>query len=549
MKGQGIMRTGVKRLAAAVLVSVAVMGFGGAMAGPVEREIEAMALALGSTAQSETGQREIETEAFVPRFYALRGFAPAWMAPDAAEALFRELELGVAQGFQEQDFRLAELRAFHERARERGAPEDIAAYEFLASDAAARLLSFVIFGKVDPTAFDKDWNFDRLVLQQDPAEVVNAYLANEGFGALMARVTLGAAQYRDLVTALARYREVAAAGGWPRVPSEHVLKPGDVAAAVEALRYRLAAEAALNAGQILPEAPATGEPAAWLYDANLQEDVKVFQARHGLEADGVIGEKTFQALNRTAAERVDQIRLSLERARWIMRDLGAEYVLVNIAGGRTYYIKGDDVWTTRSVTGSQYRQTPVFRDNIQYMEINPTWTVPRSIFLKDKLARIREDPGYLERGGYVVKNAEGQVIPAQTVNWAADNPGVTLMQTPGPKNALGRVKFMFPNKHAVYLHDTDNPALFQRNERNLSSGCVRLEHPFEFANFLMEGAPDWNGARLQAILDSGKTTRIDLPRPVPVLLTYWTAWVEAGTVQFREDLYGRDTAVLEALNR
>ncbi|WP_242654739.1 L,D-transpeptidase family protein [Shimia aestuarii] len=543
------MRTGVKRLAAAVLVSVAVMGFGGAMAGPVEREIEAMALALGSTAQSETGQREIETEAFVPRFYALRGFAPAWMAPDAAEALFRELELGVAQGFQEQDFRLAELRAFHERARERGAPEDIAAYEFLASDAAARLLSFVIFGKVDPTAFDKDWNFDRLVLQQDPAEVVNAYLANEGFGALMARVTLGAAQYRDLVTALARYREVAAAGGWPRVPSEHVLKPGDVAAAVEALRYRLAAEAALNAGQILPEAPATGEPAAWLYDANLQEDVKVFQARHGLEADGVIGEKTFQALNRTAAERVDQIRLSLERARWIMRDLGAEYVLVNIAGGRTYYIKGDDVWTTRSVTGSQYRQTPVFRDNIQYMEINPTWTVPRSIFLKDKLARIREDPGYLERGGYVVKNAEGQVIPAQTVNWAADNPGVTLMQTPGPKNALGRVKFMFPNKHAVYLHDTDNPALFQRNERNLSSGCVRLEHPFEFANFLMEGAPDWNGARLQAILDSGKTTRIDLPRPVPVLLTYWTAWVEAGTVQFREDLYGRDTAVLEALNR
>ncbi|MGX9350018.1 L,D-transpeptidase family protein [Shimia sp. W99] len=544
-----MMRTGVKRVAAAVLVSVAVMGFGGAMAGPVEREIEAMALALGSTAQSETGQREIETEAFVPRFYALRGFAPAWMAPDSATALFRELERGVAQGFQEQDFRLAELRAFYERARERGAPEDIAAYEFLASDAAARLLSFVIFGKVDPTAFDKDWNFDRLVLQQDPAEVVNAYLAAEGFGALMARVTLGAAQYRDLVTALARYREIAAAGGWPQVPSEDVLKPGDVAAAVEALRYRLAAEAALNAGQILPEAPETGEPAAWLYDANLQEDVKVFQARHGLEADGVIGEKTFQALNRTAAERVDQIRLSLERARWIMRDLGAEYVLVNIAGGRTYYIKGDDVWTTRSVTGSQYRQTPVFRDNIQYMEINPTWTVPRSIFLKDKLARIREDPGYLERGGYVVKNAEGRVIPAETVNWAADNPGVTLMQMPGPKNALGRVKFMFPNKHAVYLHDTDNPALFQRNERNLSSGCVRLEHPFEFANFLMEGAPDWNRAQLQAILDSGKTTRIDLPRPVPVLLTYWTAWVEAGAVQFREDLYGRDAAVLEALNR
>ena len=160
------------------------------------------------------------------------------------------------------------------------------------------------------------------------------------------------------------------------------------------------------------------------------------------------------------------------------------------------------------------------------MEFNPTWTVPVSIFRKDKLPRIRKDPGYLARGGYTVRNRDGRTISPSSVNWGAKHPGVTLVQKPGPKNALGTVKFMFPNKYAVYLHDTDNRSLFDRAERNLSSGCVRLEDPYGFADLLMQGAADWNTERREAILASGKTTRIDLPRPVPVLLTYFTAWVD-----------------------
>ena len=234
-----------------------------------------------------------------------------------------------------------------------------------------------------------------------------------------------------------------------------------------------------------------------------------------------------------------------------MRDLDDEFVLVNIAAPRTYYFKpGGTVWTTRSVTGSAYRQTPIFRDEIQYMEFNPTWTVPASIFFKDKLPRIRKDPGYLARNNYtVVRTSDRTPVNASAVNWAAKNPGVTLVQRPGPDNALGLVKFMFPNKYAVYLHDTNQRELFGQTERNLSSGCVRLEHPFEFANLLMEGDPDWSSQRMQAILDSGQTTRVNLAEPVPVLLTYWTAWMENDEVQFREDPYGRDGAILAALNR
>lgn len=517
-------------------------------AGEVERQIKILVQGFDQDGLSDT-KSQIDARSFVPQLYAQRDFAPAWFDAAAAAAIFAELNRGIAQGFQPHDFHLPLLNELYAVAQQSRRPQDIATFDVLASDAAAKLLHYSIFGKVDAAALDKNWNFNRPVLKQDPPTVVNQFLNTTGFSALVDQVILQQDQYQKLMSALQAYRALAAQGGWPSVPDGTTLKPDMISEAVRALRYRLAAEHALNSGQILPAPPETGQDPSWVYDAGLVADVRAFQNRHGLEADGVIGAKTFQALNRTAGERADQIRVSLERSRWVMRDLGDEFVLVNIVGGRTLYVKGDDVWATRSVTGSQYRQTPVFRDAIQYMEINPTWTVPNSIFRKDKLARIRQDPGYLARGGYVVKNRDGVVIPAASVDWSQDNPPVILMQKPGPKNALGMVKFMFPNAHAVYLHDTDNRGLFERSDRTLSSGCVRIEFPFEFANLLMEADPSWSTARLQAILDSHKTTRVNLPAPVPVLLIYLTAWFEEGAVHFREDLYQRDANILTALNR
>ncbi|MBT4999967.1 MAG: L,D-transpeptidase family protein [Tateyamaria sp.] len=431
---------------------------------------------------------------------------------------------------------------------EQGNPSDIAQYEVLASDAAARLIKYSYFGKVDPAGLDQAWNFERPIIKSNPVQLLSKYLDGEGFSTLMRQIEIKNKQYKQLIDALARYKIIAQNGGWLKIPDHEVIKPGMISPTVSRLRDRLDAEGSLYLAKTLPKAPNNSIEPRQIYDIDLQNDIRAFQARHGLEADGVIGKRSFQALNRTAEHRVDQLKLSLERGRWLMRDLNEDFILVNIAGARAYLVRADGtLWTTRSITGSQYRKTPVFRDKIKYMEFNPTWTVPRSIFLKDKLAKIRQDPAYLERNNYVVKQSNGDLISPKLVNWSSPNPNVTLMQKPGPNNALGLVKFMFPNQYAVYLHDTNDKSLFNRNQRNLSSGCVRLEYPFELAMLLMEDDPDWSFKRMQAILDSKKTTRINLLKPIPVLLTYWTSWVEENQVHFREDIYDRDTNILNAL--
>jgi len=516
------------------------------MADPVEHEIKRLASSFSADDPNLFGAAKLETHAIIPQFYEQRDYSPGWYGTDNEQQLLRELNRGVDQGFRPTDFNLPLLYQLQDVARS-GEPLDIAAFDLVATNAAIKLIHHMVFGKVDPSDLDNAWNFSRPVIRREPLAFLNEFLDGEGFSALMGRIDPDVAQYRQLVHALKRYRDIKHSGGWPVVPDGTVLKPGMSDPAVAVLRERLLREAAAQGTAFQTSVAAGSEDT---YDDKLVEAVTTFQARHGLEADGAVGPKSFASLNRTASERVDQIRLSLERARWLMEDLADDFVLVNIAGARTYFIKDGTVWNTRSVTGSAYRKTPVFRDEIQYMEFNPTWTVPASIFRKDKLPRIRKDAGYLARNNYtVVRSSDRTPVNPGSVNWTSDNPGVTLVQQPGPSNALGRVKFMFPNDYAVYLHDTNERGLFDRNDRNLSSGCVRLEHPFEFASLLMEGQPDWSRERMNAILDSGKTTRINLEKPVPVLLTYWTAWVEQGIVHFREDPYERDGPILEALNR
>lgn len=525
-------------IAALMLAIVPVPSVAQDIAGAIENTLvsdASQAAVIGTT-------NNLEASTLVPRFYELRNFQPAWADQATVETLFAELDKGIDQGLSPQDFALNQLQELYAAAQS-GSTDARAAFDVLATNSAITLIHHIVFGKVDPAALDADWNFSKPLIQRDPAVVLNEYMDGGGFAELMNFINVDNAQYAMLVKALGSYKTIQDAGGWPIVPDDEVLKPGMSSPAVTVLRERLA----LEAGQSLQTS--AGSPSAELYDDVLAEQVKAFQSRHGLNADGVIGGKTFLSLNQPVENRINKIRLSLERGRWLMRDLEDKFVLVNIAGARTYLVNADGtLWSTRSITGSQYRKTPVFRDEIQYMEFNPTWTVPASIFKADKLPRIRKDPSYLDRNGYVVRNSSGETISASSVNWGAQNPGVTLVQKPGPKNALGLVKFMFPNKYAVYLHDTDNRNLFDQNERNLSSGCVRLEYPFEFASLLMESDTSWTREKMQEILDSGKTTRVNLPTPVPVLLTYWTAWVEDGAVHFREDPYERDDQVLKALD-
>jgi murein L,D-transpeptidase YcbB/YkuD len=249
--------------------------------------------------------------------------------------------------------------------------------------------------------------------------------------------------------------------------------------------------------------------------------------------------------------RIDQIRVNLERIRWVLHEDLDTFVFVNIPGFKVYYVQNEKLeWTSRAQVGKLFRQTPVFKADMTYLEFNPTWTIPPTILAKDILPAVRKDPDYLQKRDIRVIDSNSKVVNPKSINWSkytGENFPYQLRQDPGPNNALGQVKFMFPNKHMVYLHDTPNKNLFDRESRAFSSGCVRIENPFEFAQLLL--GKEWNANRIDKIIESKKTTAVKLENPVPVILFYLTALPEFdGRFHFRNDVYSRDEAVLEDLN-
>jgi murein L,D-transpeptidase YcbB/YkuD len=227
-------------------------------------------------------------------------------------------------------------------------------------------------------------------------------------------------------------------------------------------------------------------------------------------------------------------------------------VFVNLAGYQVYYLRDHKiVWSAPAIIGKPYRETPIFRSEITYLVLNPTWTVPPTILANDMLPAQRRNRSYLNRKGIQVVDRNGRTVPTASIDWSTARPGnfpYQLVQGPGPDNALGRVKFMFPNSYSVYLHDTPSRSLFEKSDRAFSSGCIRVERPLELAALLLEGKPGWDAAAIDRAVASGTLQNVNLPEPVPILLAYWTAWVDrSGTLQLRNDLYGRDPQVAKAL--
>jgi murein L,D-transpeptidase YcbB/YkuD len=323
--------------------------------------------------------------------------------------------------------------------------------------------------------------------------------------------------YAALVRAFARYRGLADQGGWARL-SEPV-KPGAAGPAVAALRQRLAAEDA-------SVKPGTG------WDEALEAAVRRTQARHGLADDGVVGRATLAALNVSASERADQIAANLERRRWMPRSPPPRRVELNIADASLMLIEpGRAPLPMRVVVGQPDKRTPMFEDQIKAVVLNPPWVVPDAIAAQEIWPRIRKDPGYKEREGFVVRS-DGR-----------------LEQKPGPRCALGAIKFDLSNPFGVYLHDTPARSLFAQPNRALSHGCMRVEQPNALAKRLLANDPRWTPDKIDAAILAGRTVRVELTTPVPVIVAYWTVLVDAdGTVEFRPDVYGWDRALLQRLS-
>ena len=469
--------------------------------------------------------------------YAGRDHAPLWVGARADEARAARSAAAV-HGLATGNYHGAAIDA----RRGDATPAGRAALDLLISDGLLLLGSHVRNGRIEPGSL----NPRRQLLALD-ADLPSRLAAADSAAAFLRGLVSPLAGYSRLQDALVHYRAIAESGGWPTLPDGPTLRPGDRDAAVAALRTRLARED--MDGPVGP--PGTDVD---LYDAALEAAVRRFQARHGLDVDGAVGRQTRQALNTPAATRAAQIVANLERRRWLGAAPGQRQVRVNVAAFTLEAIDGPDVaLRTRVIVGRPYRPSPEFADRIRYLVLNPYWEVPPRLAAQDKLPLIRRDPAYLAREHLRVLRGWGEAareLDPATIDWQRVRAPLPfrLRQDPGPWNALGQVKFMFPNSHDVYLHDTPARELFAHAERGFSSGCIRVQQALALADWLLADDPAWPPEALRAAIDSGKTRTVNLRRPVPVYLLYWTAWVDSdGTVQFRRDIYDRDGPLAAAL--
>jgi murein L,D-transpeptidase YcbB/YkuD len=489
------------------------------------------------------GARLLSVDA-LPSFYAQRDYRPAWSDPARLAALRQAVRASAADGLDPTDYLLGPLDRLTPLATApRASATQRAELDLLATEALIRLAFSLRYGKVNPANLGAAWGAQPAT-PPGPPPILEALVSSDTLVGAIAALAPRHALYLRLRTELARYRAADSTGGWPVIDPGPVLEVGMTDPRVPAVRRRLAAT-----GDLPASAATAGDEH---YDRGLSGGVARFQARLGLVVDGLLGPRTRAELNAPPILRIKTLRVNLERARWVLPGLGSTFVAVNIPAYRAYFVRDDSlVWSGRAVVGEPYLQTPEFQSRITWLVLNPTWTVPPQILTDEVLPDIRRDSTYLARNGMEVLDREDAVVDPTSVDWDQYD-GRTLpyriVQTPGGGNPLGRVKFVFPNPYAVYLHDTPARGLFQRSQRTFSHGCIRVQHPMALATALMDDSA-WTSAALDSVVALKAEATLALPRPVPVLILYWTAWpAEDGALNFRPDVYGRDSAVLAALN-
>lgn len=488
------------------------------------------------------GER-IAAVTLIPELYVKRHHALAWndsLKRNELIGIIREIR---REGLNPDDYFLQNLLKFDHNYGQLS-PAERVDFDILLTESLVRLGYHLRFGKVNPESLDPNWNLDRRLENEDPVTIIQAAIESDSIRAFIEKAIPRQPFYERYKQALAGYHDILDRGGWPRVPDGPSLKPGMNDPRITIVKQRLQIEGYL-------QEPLSG--ANSYFDASLEDAVRTFQQRHGLDTDGVVGKQTLEALNVSVEDRIDQIRVNLERGRWVLKDVQGEFFIVNIAGFKAYLVRNDKlIWSSRVIVGRPYRKTPVFKSKIQYLIFNPTWTVPPGILRKDVLPRARKDPSYITEQRFEVIDGQGNRIDPSTLDWSGfsgKNFPYMLRQKSGPENALGRIKFNFPNSHFVYLHDTPHKELFDKPERTFSSGCIRIENPIELAVLLLNDEEKWNRQGIEKAIATEKTQTVYLSRPVTIMLLYWTVVIEQdGTVNFKKDIYDRDANLLKALD-
>ena len=498
---------------------------------------------LWTTGKLNIGYTNIASKHWLPALYERNDFQLLWKNSQNVTDLLNDVSKVAEEGLNPEDYHLSDLLVLKLRLDESDSPDPelMADYDILLTDSLVRLCYHIQFGKVDPESLDSAWNMGLQIHKKNPVAAIEKRLRTGSLAEGLKNIRPKIEYYYLLKAVLKKYRAIQDAGGWEPVPEGPTLKPGMTDPRIPLLRKRLSISADLEGSDTESD----------YYDEGLKEAVMRFQYKHRLEADGAVGKNTYASLSIPVKQKIDQIRVNLERARWIFHKLPPDFIVVDIAGFRAYNYEGiTPTWSSKVQVGKPFRKTPVFKSKIKYIVFNPTWTVPPTILQKDILPRIKKNPNYLSKMKISVIDRKGRIVDPNTVDWSkySKNVPYTLRQEPGPHNALGRMKFIFPNKYFIYLHDTPSRSLFTRKDRAFSSGCIRVDKKMELAELLLDDPDKWNRESIQKVLDTNKTRRVNLPQPKPVLLLYVTVrFDENDDFIFKRDVYNRDPAVLEGL--
>lgn len=431
------------------------------------------------------------------------------------------------------------------------------------SDAMVRYLEHLRHGRVNPQQVQAAFRPARQAVFDAPGALRQALAAGD-LAQAVARAEPALHPYQQLRQALRHYRSLQGHEAWqqalPPLPSRGTrgpgkLDPGARYAGFPLLARRLAALGDLPAALALRYQPGHATGQADRYDDDLVEAVRRFQRRHGLEVDGVVGRQTLAQLAVAPDERAVQIGLALERLRWLPLQQARRMVVVNIPEFvlRAYEQTGRDIQVRaemRVIVGKAMRHdTPLFDEDMRFIEFSPYWNVPRSIAAAETVPRLRRDPGYLDRLGFEIVQRDGAVHRSVSDALLDDVLAgrALLRQRPGPENALGDIKFVFPNRDHIFLHHTPSVGLFQRAQRDFSHGCIRVEDPLALALFVMQEMPDWTEERIVAAMRKGQSQTVRLSEPLPVVITYITTLVKNGEIYFFDDIYGHDRTLRAAL--
>jgi murein L,D-transpeptidase YcbB/YkuD len=522
------------------------------MAAPIELALADPIRGLLARSDSLPAAASVAELTKLREFYAARDYEPVWVHGANPLALVDAL--------------LAEMRAFDMQS-----PADLA--PILAAIEARRLATLPV------QMAEIDWSLSLALLRGaiDPADPLAAGPNAQALAAVatakdpmtvLAQWLPGDPGFWQLRKAVDSYQHIAAAGGWPvgiagkdkedfafGVRSDQIGLLRERLTVTGDYRAPLVASATTTLPTINPTgiSASAGSPDPMIMDQALIEGVKHFQTRHGLFADGVVGKMTLDALNEPVESRLRTMMINLRRLQLADRRYGADYVMVNIAGQQMKLVRnGMTRMTSDVIVGTVNNRTPEVDSAINRIEFNPVWYVPTSIQSKELLPKIQEDATYIASQNFrVFDTATGQHIDPATVNWHSDDAKsgrYKLRQAPGGGNALGAVKFLFPNPYDVYMHDTNRPALFAKQVRTLSHGCVRVPDALGLAEVILATDPAWNRERIDAILQKGTNRSVTLDKPLPVHLVYQTAWVgEQGEIEFRNDIYGRDKRIAEEM--